>query len=183
MLDLACGNARLYQAFVEKGTVKDIEYVGVDFSEALLELARARFPDIDVRLGEMTRIPCPDESFDIVFCLAAFHHLSADKERVQTLREIRRVLKPRGMLVMTNWNLHSGWAKKKLETGKWRLGSIDREMIVPWKDARGAVIGERLYYAYTPEDIAKWCEIAGLVVEKQFDARGMNIVSIATRQS
>lgn len=193
VLDLACGNARLYQFFVTEGRAAQMTYVGVDFSEKLLELARSRFPNIDVRLGEMTDIPFPDSDFDVVFCLAAFHHLSTDAERLQALREIARVLKPGGTLVMTNWNMFSAWAENKLKAGKWKRGSAEREVIVPWKNADGTVIGERLYYAYAPEDIARWCSEAGLLVEKQYEAtkkgsgsmdkteEGMNIVTIAKR--
>jgi len=188
VLDVACGNARLYQLFVEQGRVDGISYTGVDFSEELLNMARKRFPDIDVRLGEMQKLPFADNSFDIVFCLAAFHHLPKDENRLIALKEMARVLKSGGVVIMTNWHLYSDWAKEKLEAGKWKLGGTNTECIVPWKDADKNVIGERYYYAYTPELLEQWCKQAGFKIEKQyFSAKkgsagpddGMNIVTIA----
>ncbi|MEK7623369.1 MAG: class I SAM-dependent methyltransferase [Patescibacteria group bacterium] len=193
VLDLACGNARLYQLFVEESRADTITYVGVDISQKQLEMARKRFPGINVKLGEMTQIPCPNANFDVVYCLAAFHHLATDEERLQTLREIFRVLKPDGTLVMTNWNLYSEWAKEKLKNENWKFGDDKKEIVIPWKGANGNVIAERLYYAYTPAEITGWCTEAGLGVEKQYESskkgsgdfrgkeEGMNIVTIAKK--
>lgn len=190
ILDIACGNARLYQLFVQHSRQEDITYTGVDFSEELLAMARERFPDIDVRVGEMQQLPFDDTSFDLIFCLAAFHHLAKKESRIQALHEVVRVLKPGGRYIMTNWNLYSDWAKGKLDEGKWKIGQSPTEHIVPWKNQDGDVIGERLYYAYTLEELEAWCIEAGLHVEKQYYAAkkaskevggGMNIVTIATK--
>jgi ubiquinone/menaquinone biosynthesis C-methylase UbiE len=192
VLDLACGNGRLYQLFSEEKRESKIKYTGIDFSENLLAMAQKRFPNISVQVGDMRNIPCADSTFDVVFCLAAFHHLSSDIDRMTALKEIKRVLKPGGTFVMTNWNIYSDWAKEKLKSGKWWYGKNEKEIVVPWRDGSGSVIGERLYYAYTEEEIEKWCRDAGLKIKEQYIATkkggstdasevGLNIVTIATR--
>lgn len=186
VLDLACGNGRLYLLLKDLS----ISYLGVDYSEELLKQAREKFPELEFKYGEMTDIPVEGREFDVVFCLAAFHHLPDSTTRQKALREMRRVLKPGGRLVMINWNIDSDWGKKKLASGDWKLGKDEREIIVPWKNQAGEVIGDRYYYAYTPEELEKMLVEAGLAVEKQYYAAkrgakdmsaGQNLVTIAKK--
>jgi Methyltransferase domain len=45
---------------------------GIDASEALLELARNRVPDAELRLGDMQFLPYGDDSFDLVTGFTSF---------------------------------------------------------------------------------------------------------------
>ncbi len=185
VLDLGCGNGRVYQILADLS----VRYAGVDQSEELIALARERYPDLDFRVMEMSQLDFPDAEFEVVFMLAVLHHSPTREHRMSTLREIARVLKPGGRLIMTNWNLHSEWAKNKLEIGNWKLGNTG-EYIVPWKNDKGEVVGERIYYAYSPEELEELLKSAGFIVDKQYydktwwakDANeGSNIVTIAQK--
>jgi GT2 family glycosyltransferase/SAM-dependent methyltransferase len=55
---------------------------------------------LERRAGRATALPAPDESFDAVLCLEMLEHLSA-QEREPALREMLRVLRPGGRLVLT----------------------------------------------------------------------------------
>lgn len=186
VLDLACGNGRLYLLLRDLS----ISYLGVDYSEELLEQAREKFPRLEFKYGELTNIPAKDQEFDVVFCLAAFHHLPDRKTRLKSLQEMKRALKPNGRLIMTNWNIYSDWGKKKLETGNWKLGKNSKEISVPWKNQEGVIVGERIYYSYTPEELEKMMVETGLAVEKQYYAvkkgsgdagEGQNMVTVARK--
>lgn len=193
VLDLGCGNGRLYQLFEKNSRYKErtmnkVHYVGVDFSRKLLKQARMSYPKVEFRLGDVRAIPADSRQFDVVFCLAVFHHLPTIAHRRQALREVRRVLKPGGYFIMTNWNLHAEWVKEKLETGNMKLGKRKQEYIVPWKDPQGHVLGERYYYAYTSKYLRELLTRAGLSVEKQYYDKtwwakgikeGSNLVTIA----
>ncbi len=75
-------------------------FTGVDPSPAMLDLARnAAKPFADrVDLVEGTVDQLPEGRFEGATCLLVFHHLDRN-ERLQTLREIRRRLKPGARLV------------------------------------------------------------------------------------
>ncbi len=101
VLDLGCGNGRLYDSLKDK----KIDYLGVDNNSVLLEKARQNFPDATFQLGDMVDLNLPDKSFDVVFCIASFHHIPGRKLRYRAVSEIHRVLKADGILVLTAWNL------------------------------------------------------------------------------
>jgi len=103
ILDLGCGNGRLLKVIQSAG--KKYEYLGVDFSDKLLEQARQLFPDEHFEQADMARLNFPENSFDVICLIASFHHLDNKKEREDLLNNIYRWLKPGGVLFMTNWNL------------------------------------------------------------------------------
>lgn len=101
VLDLACGNGRLYDLLKEK----NVDYLGVDNNKALLEKARKNFPEAIFQIGDMVDLDFPDNNFDALFCIAAFHHIPGKKLRQKAAREMHRVLKKNGVVILTTWNL------------------------------------------------------------------------------
>jgi SAM-dependent methyltransferase len=104
VLDLACGTGVLAREVCRR-TGSTGYVAGVDSSAAMLWVAREWAPTIDWREGAAEAIPFPDESFDAVvsqFGLMFF------VDREQALREVVRVLKPGGRLVVAVWDaLHN----------------------------------------------------------------------------
>src|SRR3989338_7438836 len=98
ILDVGCGNGRLYQMFQDLS----IAYTGVDQSEGLITLAREKFPAGKFDIAEMTHLPYADQSFDIVYCIAAFQHMPTQETRLKALAEMKRVLVPGGYIALTN---------------------------------------------------------------------------------
>lgn len=102
ILDVGCGNGRLYELFKER----TIDYYGVDFSEKLIEIAGKRYPQFKFQVADAFNLPFPDSFFDKVFSIAVFHHIPSEELRMRFLKEIKRVLKPEGSLVITVWKFH-----------------------------------------------------------------------------
>lgn len=76
----------------------------IDPSERSLEVASSRFPlAASYRQFDGSTIPFPDESFDIAYAMCVFHHIDAH-DHVALMRELRRVLKPAGMLFVFEHN-------------------------------------------------------------------------------
>lgn len=55
--------------------------------------------NVTVQVGDSTRVPFPDATFDSVACFTMLHHLPTQQEQFRTLCEAYRVLRPGGVLV------------------------------------------------------------------------------------
>jgi SAM-dependent methyltransferase len=72
---------------------------GIDVNPEAVAKARARLPSADLRVAEGESLPFADASFDCVTCIEVLEHLPEDK-RVAAVREMRRVLRPGGLLLL-----------------------------------------------------------------------------------
>jgi SAM-dependent methyltransferase len=94
-LDAACGTGRFAEFLSRRGH----RVIGVDSSPDMLAYARRRVPDGEFRLGELDRLPLPDDSVDVIVCALALVHVP----RLQpVLAEFARVLRPGGDLVISD---------------------------------------------------------------------------------
>ena len=64
---------------------------GLDASAGLLDVARERLPEADLREGDLEALPYADDSFDAV---TAFNSVQYASDPTAALREIRRVARP-----------------------------------------------------------------------------------------
>lgn len=110
ILDFGCGAGQWYEFFKEK----KVQYFGVDFSEKLIEAAKSKYPDTNFQVIDGINLPFENEFFDKVYAISVFHHLPSEKIRILVLKEIKRVLKKEGILILTVWNLRRKWKVKKL---------------------------------------------------------------------
>jgi len=163
VVDIGCGNGRLYQLFSHV----DINYIGIDFSENLVTIARERFPQARFFVSNMIKTSLQDSIADVIYCIAAFQHLPSKEMRIQALQEMRRVLKPGGTIVMMNWNLFSDWAREKYVSD----GSGD--FFVPWKNANQEVLGLRYYHGFLLEELHDLATSVGLsIVQQHYSKKG-----------
>jgi SAM-dependent methyltransferase len=94
-LDVACGTGRHAARLAELG----YQTVGIDATEAMLEVARTRAPGVDFRRGDFAELPVDDESFDLAVCALALAHLS---DPSPAIAEIARAVRPGGRVVLTD---------------------------------------------------------------------------------
>jgi SAM-dependent methyltransferase len=100
VLDVGCGVGAFLRLVAERGG----EPFGIDASEALIELARKRLPDADLRVGEMQDLPYHDDAFDLV---TGFNSFFFADDMVAALREAGRVAKPDAPVVIQVWGAHA----------------------------------------------------------------------------
>jgi SAM-dependent methyltransferase len=106
VLDLGCGNGRLLNGITAK-----IDYMGVDFSNGLIDEAKKlhpknRFVVADV-LDEKFWESLP--TFDVIFGVALFHHIPERKQQLYVLDQMKKHLNDSGFIYISVWNL---WKKK-----------------------------------------------------------------------
>jgi SAM-dependent methyltransferase len=96
LLDVGTGPGTLIGPALDRGAT----VVALDLTDEMVEEARRRYPDVEIRIGKASDLPFDGESFDAVtlgFCL---HHMA---EPHRALHEAHRVLRPGGRIAFTVW--------------------------------------------------------------------------------
>jgi SAM-dependent methyltransferase len=94
LLDIACGSGYAASVAAGRGAI----VAGLDASEALIAIARARTPGADFRVGDMFALPFGDDHFDVA---TSFNGIWKGCE--DALREARRVVRPGGLAGFSFW--------------------------------------------------------------------------------
>jgi len=106
VLDLACGTGTLTLSLKQNHPHATV--IGIDGDPAILKqaTAKAQKANIDVKLDEglSYELPYTDQSFDCVVSSLFFHHLTR-RNKLRTLAEVWRVLKPGGELHIADWGV------------------------------------------------------------------------------
>jgi ubiquinone/menaquinone biosynthesis C-methylase UbiE len=129
--DIGAGTGFLTEGLINKS----IQVVAVDQSEKMLEIMKNKFSGydfIDYRVGEGCMLPIDNESVNYAFANMYLHHV---KVPVDALKEIYRILKPGGMLIITDLDEHNFTFLQKEHNDYWM--GFSRENIKKWFVASG----------------------------------------------
>jgi len=95
-LDLCCGHGNVTSGLVSAGA----KVTGLDFSPAMLDMARVSVPEAQFVQGDAMALDFEDASFDVVTIGFGMPHVP---EPAKVLTEARRVLRPDGRLAFSVW--------------------------------------------------------------------------------
>jgi SAM-dependent methyltransferase len=151
VLDIGCGVGAFLRLVADRGA----KPFGLDAAESLIELARARLPQADLRVGDMEALPYDDDTFDLV---TGFNSFFFANDIVAALREAGRVAKPGAPVVIQVWGPHE---RNDLEAMK--------EIIRPYAPPRPADAPSEPDYA-KPGVLEQIAAQARLRPEQAFDA-------------
>jgi len=171
VLDIGCGNGLVASEVLKNGGI----YVGLDISKNLLALARKKYKEeikegrVKFVLGEATKLPFKDNSFDFIFSFAVLHHIPSNDLRSAFFKEIYRTLAPGKEAVIIVWNLLNEWADKRfkiseqIENNKKLSAEDSQDIFVPWKMTKGKTIN-RYMHVFSQEELRSLAKEAGLAV-------------------
>ncbi len=196
VLDLGCGNGRLYDALKEKS----INYTGVDNSSELLNFAKKRWGENESRRflpGDAINLDWwKGEKYDVVFLIATLHHIPSEDLRKKVLENVGKILAKDGFLIMTNWALfrkkYLTLVAKNIILKLFGRSDLDfGDAVVPWKSSEtGKVMAERYVHAFTLRELKRLVKRTGFEVLENFYIRkgkkahfwnGWNIVTIVKK--
>ena len=93
VLDVGCGSGRITEALIER--LPRGRVIAVDASESMVQAARRRLPDADVRVMDALELEL-DEPADAILSTATFHWIS---DHARLFQSLRAALRPGGRLV------------------------------------------------------------------------------------
>jgi SAM-dependent methyltransferase len=163
--EVGCGNGKnlayLRDQMASRQCTSNL--LGIDISAELLKICRGR--RLEVMLGSILAIPLDDNALDYTLSVAVIHHLKERDDRIRALRELARVTRLGGRILITVWARN-----QTTEDGKRRFATNDE--IVGFKTKTGEEIHYRYYHLYDDgelaDDLAQVPElqITNLFVEK-----------------
>ncbi len=112
VLDVGCGSGRIAEFVLEAGAA---HYVGIDFSEPMVDMARARLTRfgerVELILGDFLEAPLDGPPFDVVLAVGLFDYLPNPH---QFSRKMFELCAPGGSLVASfpTWSLIKGPVRK-----------------------------------------------------------------------
>ena len=131
ILDLGVGGGRTTPYLCRLAS----RYVGVDYAPQMVTACRQKFPQFEFRVADATNLGLFGERiFDsVVMAFNGLDYLIPNESRRRCLEEIRRVLKPDGLLIFSSHNpraifLRPVWNRERIEELAHRMAG-DREWL------------------------------------------------------
>jgi SAM-dependent methyltransferase len=152
--DIGCGSGRNMD-------YEDYRFIGFDNCESFIELCRNK--GLKVYYSEITDIKIRDNSADAIICIATFHHLSTHDNRIKALKELKRLVKPNGKIML------SVWAKEQPKKTRITFEEYG-DNIVFWKKKY-----PRYYYIFELDELKLLINEVGLNIDNEFYDCGNNV--------
>jgi len=118
LLDIGCGAGVHIKKYLKKGA----RCWGIDISESMIEMARKNCPNVDFKVGSMTKLPYKNSSFDIVTASLSMDYI---KNLEPVFKEVARVLKKGGKFYYSNESPFVA-AREKYEDDKIKISGIGK---------------------------------------------------------
>ncbi|MGC1908762.1 MAG: bifunctional demethylmenaquinone methyltransferase/2-methoxy-6-polyprenyl-1,4-benzoquinol methylase UbiE [Candidatus Dormiibacterota bacterium] len=156
VLDVCAGTGAL-AAILRSRVVPGGEVIGLDLTEAMLQVARARVPGVDFVVGDACHLPFPERSFEAATMAFGLRNI---QDRQLALSELARVLRPGGRAVILEFSqvhplLQPGydWYSRNL------IPPIARRIL--GRDSAYRYLTDSIAAFATPEVVSAWMREAG----------------------
>ena len=159
--DIGCGNGR-HLIPIAKHCKKAI---GIDISQNLLDIVKEKLKQNNIKntiliKSDATQIPLRDHSVDHILYIAALHNIKGRKNRIQSLKEIKRILKNNGTALISVWSQEQEKFQKKLDESKKDKDLEVGDVTIYWRQHGHDI--PRFYHLYSLEELKSDIEYSGL---------------------
>ena len=180
VLDLGCGNGHFLHELIRRGHKAAL--LGVDFSLPLLRNAESTL-GVEFREVDLTKLSAFSDQllavngqWSVVTMFATMHHIPSTEIRLDILRTVKKLLKPGGRFILSNWQfLNSEKLKARIQPWS-RVGLSDEDVddgdyLLDWRSG-----GEGLRYAhqFSAEELLGLCKQAEMSLSESFLSDGEN---------
>lgn len=180
VLDLGCGNGFFLRELHDRGHHAPL--LGADFSLPLLREAEST-PGVELReldLMQLSRFSAQLSvagGWDIITMFATMHHIPSREVRLDILHTVKKLLKPEGKFILSNWQfLNSEKLKARVQPwGRVGLSGSDvdaGDYLLDWRGGAGE--GLRYAHQFSAEELLGLAEQVQMKVEASFLSDGEN---------
>jgi SAM-dependent methyltransferase len=151
-----CGPARIVRHLPALAAGYRVEFHASDYNAGSIAWCRTHLPGITFfQNGLAPPLSAPDGTYDVAFCRSVFTHLSA-KMHARWIAELRRVVRPGGILILTT----HGLAYRPRLTAQERVRYDAGELVVRTLGAEG----RKLFAAFHPPQFVRRELLGGLTI-------------------
>jgi tRNA (uracil-5-)-methyltransferase TRM9 len=179
VLDLGCGNGHFLNELFESGHTAPL--LGVDFSLPLLRDAGSslgvEFREVDLsKLSAFSNQLLANGQWDVVTMFATLHHIPSNEIRLDILKTVKKLLKPNGRFILSNWQfLNSEKLKSRIQDwGKVGLSKDDVDENDYLLDWRSGGEGLRYVHHFSASELNELANQVEMKVEAEFLSDGEN---------
>lgn len=142
--DIGCGNGK-------NMIYKPLNFKGMDICDEFIRICKEK--NLDVIKGNILNIPFGSKMFDNVLCIAVIHHLSLREERINAIKELFRICKNGGKIMIYIWAFDQPIeSKRHFKT---------QDEMVPYKKINGNIY-YRYYHLYKEGELEEEIKLTGI---------------------
>jgi len=155
--DLGCGSGHIASYLSRRGA----KVCGIDLSPEMVKQARRLNPEISFRQGNMLDLKeTPDDSFGGIAAFYSIIHVSRNSV-IDALREMKRVLRPEGLLLLT---FHIGQEIRHLDEWFDKKVSLD-------------------FFFFETDEMKQYLATAGFEIEEAIEREPIPDIEVQTRRA
>lgn len=164
--DLGCGNGRHTIPCLKQCK----QVIGIDISKNLLSIVKEKTNSVGNNIhfihANLIDIPLQDEIIDAALYIAALHNIPKKEQRLQSLKELFRILKQGSTALITVWSRWQDKFQQGLETNKnsmkyyFENGDIE----IYWRQDKLNI--PRYYHLYDKDEFQNELENSGFLIKK-----------------
>ena len=138
---------------------QDIKFIGLDNSIEFIKICKER--NLEVVEGSILNIPFLTNYLDNTICIAVIHHFKDRQDRIQAIKELIRITKPSGKILIYVWAFEqpAGTIRKFTE----------QDTLVPFQSKISGVYF-RFYHVYKENELEEEIkEAKGNIIKSYYD--------------